>query len=320
MSHRHTETLSTNERQEREQPTLQRRAKELVSYTASEGNYGQLRNADGLSHQDALQQATAAIAADYEKHEISQADASLVDLLGRAGGFIESQDALRQDADILSYEEGRELKDQYIIPFNQSLKEFINHHPSLSIGDLTKTLTSTYIGAFQQYSNYDNFISNDTIYESFRGIAEGIRHEIAAETLLDSIGVDTRYETEDGGQLNDRKGEDLRVYLDEETLNTLFEGADWHDYLDNETYQALINTWHSIDIKSSETAEARSHAQHPDNIAAWTGLYDSDFKGPKNNTPGSLTTAFPSGPDKGRTFLIRIIESATGAIQYRSQR
>lgn len=319
MTQRH-ETYAPSERKNHEQLHLQQRSKELLTFTATEGTYASLRNTEGLSHQDALQQATAAIATDHEKHEISRADARLIDLLGRTGGFIESQDALRQNEDILSYEEGRELKDEYIIPFNQSLKEFINHHPSLSIDDLAKTLTNTYIGAFQQRSSYDNFISNDTIYESLRGITEGIRHEIAAETLLDSVGIDVRYEEEDGGQLNDRKGEDLRVYLDAETLDPLFEGADWHDYLDDDTYRALVNTWHSIDIKSSETAEARSHAQHPDNIAAWTGLYDSDFKGPKNDTPGSLTTAYPTNSEKGRIFLIRIIESATGAIQYRAQR
>lgn len=316
----HTETLSPTEHNEQEKLRLQQRSKELINFTATEGTYASLRNVDHLSHQDALQQATAAIAADHEKYEISRADASLIDLLGRTGGFIESQDALRQNADILTYEDGRELKDQYIIPFNHSLKEFINHHPSLGIDDLARTLTNTYIGAFQQRSNYDNFISNDTILDSFRGIAEGMRHEIAAETLLDSVGIDMQYEETDGTQLSDRKGEDLRVYLDAETLDTLFEGADWHDYLDDDTYTALVNNWHSIDIKSSKTAEMRSHAQHPDNIAAWTGLYDSDFKGPKDNTPDSLTTAYPSTSEKGRIFVINIIENATDAIQYRAQR
>ena len=272
----------------------------LMRRAAQVGAYGRYIN-EGASHQEALQQATENVARDHELLEINEADASFIDLLGRTGGFVEAQHQLdtykqmRRSGDRLSDEQKehmRQLKLEHAIPFNHSLKEFINQHPSSTIDETTAALTSAYVSLFQTRSEYGHIIDKKEAHDSLRTVVDGMRHEIAAETLLSAAGIEYDYEV---SVEDDSRGRDLYVILGDQKYH--------------------------IDIKSSLTAERRGRKAHPDTPIVWTGLKDADFTGLKGDTPGSLIVPFSIDQQKVDRFVQNIDDGIRYAqdVDYRAR-
>ncbi|OYW83693.1 hypothetical protein B7Z17_05315, partial [Candidatus Saccharibacteria bacterium 32-49-10] len=165
-----------------------------------------------------------------------------------------------------------ELKDEYLIPFNHHLKDFINTHPNDDIRTVTSALTSSYGTIFSRHDciDADKLIYNQKaapkeIFLNIQGSIDGMRHEIAAETLLDAAGYSYDYNV---SAKEDSMGNDLYVYLE--------------------------SGWEPIDVKASVNAVQKSRLHNRRSKAVWTGLDWGDFTGSKGTRHGCLSIPYPS--------------------------
>lgn len=216
----------------------------------------------------------------------------LLETISLLGGFVQA--AVRLDrfdelkkAGLLTPEQKQEsivLKQEFVIPFNHSVKGLIDTNPLLSYTGLVRGLTDVYT---KLYSHHDALLLDDTdtteevdvnnALSAIQRRVNGMRHEMAAETLLTAAGIDYDYKTSIEDDVN---GKDLFVFID--------------------------GKWEHIDIKASIASEQRAHELHPSSRAVWTGLSPRDFTGIQGDSPNSLSISYDVAIGKGDEFVKRI--------------
>lgn len=239
---------------------------------------------------------------------------SLLSVVSKLGTAIDAKmeiDELREKRSVANYYDEAfnasdkdrmyDLKIDYLIPFNDTVKELLNDYPHMTVTDLTKNLGVAYASIYGQYNSLhpdkprppERHQSLDATLFDLETTINGMRHELAAETLLSAAGVEYSYDTtvED-----DANGHDMFVRVDGE--------------------------WKGVDIKASLTAERRSHNKSPYSRAVWTGLIDSDFRGVNGTTPDAVSIPYDLAKQHGGEFAKWVKEAATGELnrKYRHQK
>lgn len=265
---------------------IKHRINSLVAPLAKSDTYVQQRQ-QGISHVDALSSTLRNEARATE----NASDYNLLVATEQLGRFIEATSELNNIRNTINYEFRRPnndekkyinwLKEEQIIPFNHTIKEIINTDSSFTIGGLSGALTQTYVGLYGRHKVLSESIgyeiNSSEVMKELRNIIDGMRHEVAAETLLAAANIDYDYEV---SATEDRTGVDLFVIIDGQR--------------------------HSIDIKRSQMAEARVLEKHPHSHAVWTGLKEKDFTGAKGDKTSSLTIPFETARIKSAAFVDRI--------------
>jgi len=226
------------------------------------------------------------------ENELSEADRSLLMVLGNLGVFAEASvevDTIYRDADHrrLTDQElwtTRQLKSEYLIPFNHHLKEFINTHPNDEIRTVSTALTSMYAPLFGRHTVLpdDEIIhggrpTNHEVMYAVQSSLDGMRHEVAAEAMLEAAGYTFDYNV---SAEEDATGDDMFVYLE--------------------------SGWQGVDIKASQNAVNSARERHRFSRAVATGLDWGDFKGQRGTTPGALSIPFATAQEKAGSFIERI--------------
>lgn len=244
-----------------------------------------------------LSQATATafrIAADAasldKENGLSQADRSLLKVTGQLGVFAEAREELGHIyADDGLYPTARErqiaknLKEAYLIPFNHALKDLINTHPNADFRSMTSALAGAHNMIFSSHTAIDPselvHAEKPQPVDVARGIEDclnGMRHEVAAETMLAAAGIDYDYNI---SVEEDATGTDLLVHR---------------------------NKWEGVDTKASQSSALRAQGKHPLSRAVWTGLTPADFTGQKGVDRNTLSIPFSVAEEKCDTFVTAI--------------
>ena len=255
----------------------------------------------GYSTKDAVE-ATALKLAAAEGSEHSQSEKNLLNVIGHLGSFVIASrraDDLSNEAKdgYLSYDDRDELKNlklNTLIPFNHSIKELINTDSTMTKSELDANLARLYM---RMFSNDDPIVINERDSEgvaqstleyvskdalnSVSVITNGMRHEIAAETMLSAAGYEFDYNV---SAQEDARGADLFVYLE--------------------------TGWTYIDIKASEAAASKALSQRANSHAVWTGLRPSDFDGAKGSQTDAMRISFEEANSQADAFLARIYNVA----------
>jgi hypothetical protein len=187
----------------------------------------------------------------------------------------------------------QELKRNYLIPFNRTVKELINNNPSLPMDALTKNIGVAYQGIYSHYNSLhpqqppEEFskVPLDSVLYDIEDCINGMRHEIAAESLLTAAGVEYDYNV---SEAQDEKGRDIFV--------------------------KLHGKWIGTDIKASINSEVNAHQTLYSSRAVWTGLKPQDFTGVKNNAPDSVSIPFTTAQEHADAFVERIERMASGEL------
>jgi hypothetical protein len=296
---RNTTEIKTGEKQ----IPLSNRLIGLVNHVAQSHEYVKLRS-DNVPHTEAYRGAVDALV-DSPDNGFDNFHTALLKVTGGLGTFVEAEAELEQIAERRTsadaeepkddQKRSRELKLEYSIPFNHSLKTLINEGPNVNMIELTSALTKTHEIVFNRYDNFNPSIkknpseiisANNTFSYIERHLA-GIRHEVAAETMFIAAGIDYSH---DVTPEEDRNGADIIAYIERPSV-------------DDDELQ-LIRV--PIDIKASNIAEANARTHRPERITAWTGLKNVDFTGTKGNTPNALAISYDVGKEHAGDFVERI--------------
>lgn len=244
----------------------------------------------GYSHPEAFHD-IALLAADNQEAPLRDAERDLLRVVANLGRFIQAHhelNTLRSTPHLseAGKEESTRLKREIVIPFNSTLKNFINSHPNERLGATASALAATYEAYFSRHDCLTNeaaeplfVIPNSEASKTLRTTLNGMRHELAAETMLMAAGYDVRFNTtvED-----DASGTDLFVFID--------------------------NTRVPLDIKASETAVEEARAKYRYSRAVWTGLTREDFTGMNGQAFDALSVSYGVASEKSTTFVERINE------------
>lgn len=225
--------------------------------------------------------------------EIKNADVDALNTLAHLGGFIQAQqeiDALYSQEDLTGYltpeekERRKELKMNYLIPFNHSLKSYVNSHADDGLKETAAAFASVYSAHFGDDDNLGGTHtiptppSADEIRRYTEAALRGMRSELAAETMLDAAGYCYEYHI---SAEEDSHGTDLYVYMNDD--------------------------WEAVDIKASLSAERNAHDKAYEkgfySRAVWTGLYDSDYTGAKGDKPGSMRIPYETAQEAAENFI-----------------
>jgi hypothetical protein len=275
----------------------------LVNHVAQSTEYVELRS-DNVPHTEAYRRAVDALV-DSPDNGFDNFHTALLKVTGGLGTFVEAQAEMneikeRRDPDTGEHLRGdrkrsRELNLEYSIPFNHSLKTLVNEGPNVNMIELTSALTKTYEIVFNRYDNLnpsvkknpsDIISANDAFGFIERHLA-GVRHEVAAETMLIAAGVEYSY---DISPEEDSNGADIIAYIERPTE-------------DDEKLEAIRVP---IDIKASNAAEAKARDRRPQWITAWTGLKNADFTGIKGETTNALGISYDIAKEHANEFIERI--------------
>lgn len=232
--------------------------------------------------------------------KIETKDIDTLEVLAHLGGFVQAQqeiDALASQENLTGYlnpndkQRRHQLKNEYLIPFNHSLKKYINSHPNDGLRESTAALATTYSAHFMFDDNLGGTKVIPTppeaedIHRYTDAALRGMRSELAAESLLSAAGYHYEYHV---STEEDAHGTDLYVYMNDD--------------------------WESVDIKSSITATERSRTKAYENgfwsRAVWTGLRDGDFTGISGDRPGALSIPYEIAELKAPQFIQSIYEMA----------
>lgn len=287
-----------NIEKERTPPMLQEQAIKLIAPLTRSETYLRGRKS-GESHLHSLEIAALAISETRKPQE-----AALLDTILKTGPYIDARQELAHieaagDYRPLSDAEKRtirELKEHHIIPFNHSVKEFINTHPNETIKNTAQTLTWSYFGLYAKHDTLragtkqpDDIPKASSVVFQLEESINGMRHEIAAETMMAARDIDYSY---DVSVHEDKRGTDLYFY----------NGSNWVP----------------INIKASDTGVENARTKHNAYNAVSTGLDWSDFKGMKGTTPGALTISFATADAKSDQFVEKL-QRASEAYSQRGQ-
>lgn len=185
---------------------------------------------------------------------------------------------------------------EHLIPFNHSLKEFVNQNPDLNINRVSELLLETYA------EHYDdkNLVTgedkgkitpqelNEAEYQVLSAL-RGMRTEVAAETILTAAGVEYSYHIRPEA---DKAGVDMLIMVD--------------------------GRLEPVDIKSSLTGEKKAHEDWDGSRAVWLGLRDSDYTGSRGILKDSLTLPFSRAEEAAPDFVHRLNEIISYAKQVES--
>lgn len=289
-----TELSNTSERQlnNSERP-FQGRVAEIVNTVGRSSFYAEQRRGH-VPHSEAFIAAAEAILLDSESH-LSKSEHALLNVVKGLGGFIEADDAVaklseaERDGKRLSQNQlfyRKKQKTEHLIPFNHSLKDLIDADPNTSMQTMAGSLAQAYGAVFSKSHVLDggkprhaeDILSGRDVMSKLEATINGMRHEIAAETMLSTLGVDYDY---DVSVSEDATGADLFVMID--------------------------GNYEAIDIKGSYTAERKAHERRSNSRAVWTGLEPSDFTGVKNNTHNAVSVSYDTAATKAEAFYDRIL-------------
>lgn len=254
--------------------------------------YAKLRGMN-MPHPRAFKIASQNVANDLSI-EMSEADRSLLLVTGRLGEFAEAQHELRliyteaeNEGRPLTQEEqitAKRLKREYVIPFNHHLKEFVNTHPNDEIRTVSSALANSHAIIFGRYESIDSKTlihgekpTTPEVFGDIQASLDGMRHEVAAETLFDAAGysIDRNVSTQE-----DATGSDLFVYLE--------------------------SGWEPVDVKASQTSANKAQSSRYASNAVWTGLGWEDFKGTKGTGHGTLSIPYDVAVAKCDDFIDRV--------------
>ncbi len=291
-----TESLATPEKDaNKTERTVDVRVGTFLQSIAKSPDYANSRRS-GIPQSEAF-----IIAADSfinnEENELSNADRLLFTLVKDVGSFVEADAALTKSkeetegrgkkATVNQIHYRRGLKKAHLIPFNHTIKSLIDEDSGLPIKGLSLTLARSYGTVFGKSQVFNKGAQRDEkdilklgdVAQKIETAVDGMRHEIAAETMLSTLGVEYNYNTTVD---DDSKGIDLKVLID--------------------------GRFEKIDLKKSLTAEQKAHQERPTSHAVWSGLEYSDFKGMKNDTPGALAISYDRAAEKAPQFYERILQ------------
>jgi len=253
----------------------------LSAYVNKSPTYNKLRN-QGTPVNEAISR-TCLEVADDSTNELSDDRRSLLRVTAHLGTFIDAQHRKRtiedNDGRPLSRQEKSEiiaLKNEHLIPFNHLLKEYINTHSNDSFDDTASLFAKSYIGIYRPdaLARHQQASSETEALGFFQSTLNGMRHELAAETLLAAGGYDYDFRT---SVADDANGTDLFVLVDD-------------------TYQP-------IDVKASNVAAQRALERHPFSRPVWTGLSPSDFNGQDGSHRNALSISFSRATEKCDDFM-----------------
>jgi hypothetical protein len=241
---------------------------------------------------------TALSLAESEDQNLSQSEKNLFGVIGHLGSYVVGERIIEEITEENSqgqmsrseYEEMKYIKINNLIPFNHALKELINTDSSLTKDELDAGLTRLYMRLFYsddpmvKYADRHNThdqklvreVSRDTL-ERISVSSNGMRHEIAAESMLAAAGYHCEYE----------------VSTEEDSS-----GVDMYAYVDGE--------WVAVDIKASAISANNALTKRKRSHAVWTGLEQSDFKGAKGDQINGLRIPFDIALDHANDFVDRI--------------
>lgn len=243
-------------------------------------------------HADAFRQAAEEAAADTE-NTLSIADRSLLKVTAGLGVFVEAQHelaAIKADTPQADRTVEHRLLDEYIIPFNHQLKDFINSHPNDELRTVSAALTDAYRFIYGRYdclpredAQYGTKPSTDEALHGIQACLDGMRHEVAAESMLMAADYEFDYHVT---TQEDATGADLFVFI-----NSIHGRAPY---------------WQGIDIKASPNALERSLERHPRSRAVWSGLGWEDFTGQNGKGRGTLSIPYSTASEKANQFIDNI--------------
>jgi len=255
----------------------------------------------GKSTKEAIE-TTASILSTYEDLGYSESEKNILGVISHLGSFVTAQrraDEMgdRRDEGRMSIADRNEmarLKNNDLIPFNHAIKELIDTDSSLTKDELDASLTRLYMRLFYKEDplvkkadsdgthdqNLIKAVSQDAL-TSISVSTNGMRHEVAAESMLAAAGIDYDYQV---SAEEDAQGADLFVYLNRE--------------------------WVYIDIKASEMSAKKALAKRSDSHAVWTGLTQSSFDGAKGNQKNGLRLSYAQAQNYSNDFVNRIFDVA----------
>jgi hypothetical protein len=308
---RNTSEIKTGE----QQPSLSQRLMKLVNHVGRSEEYGDLRS-QKKPHTEAFRGAIDKIT-NSPDNGFNNFDTALLNVTANLGTFIEAETTLDAIKDRREenghyadddYARSKSLKLEHVIPFNHSLKSLINEGPNMNMHELSASLARTHEAVFNRYNNLNptepkdpyEIVSASDVTMRLERIMNGMRHEIATETMLSAAGLDYSY---DISPKEDADGVDIIAMLPRPNPQT-----------------GNIRTVRvPIDIKSSFVAEQRSRDKHPTAIAVWTELDDSDFTGIKGDARGALSIPYSAASEHADSFVDRVQSIMTMAEEYKSQ-
>jgi hypothetical protein len=232
---------------------------------------------------------------DNPENKLDDFDTSLLRVIGGLGSYIEADkeskalDEKFSKSHISEYEYDRrkELKTEYLIPFNHNLKTLITFAPSgISMDHLTVALTNTHTAVFSGHNVLHHSLTKapsdvqepSAVLYKLNQATNAMRHEVAVETMLDAARIEYDYDVSIEEDFN---GIDIIVYID--------------------------GSREGLDIKSSFAAETRAYDAHANDVhscrAIWTGLEDADFTGMRGDTRNALTISYDVAKQKAALFV-----------------
>lgn len=251
----------------------------------------------GKSTKEAVEM-TALVLSESEDQGYSKSEKNLLGVISHLGSFVTAQrmaDEMghKRDEGRLSQRERNQmniLKDSDLIPFNHAIKELINTDSSLTKDELDVSLTRLYMKLFYRDDPMVKRADTDGIHDqnlikavsqdvliSISASTNGMRNEVAAETMLTAAGIEYDYQVSTS---EDAQGADLFVYVD--------------------------NEWIPIDIKASENGAKKALAKRSNSHAVWTGLHPSAFTGAKGDQINGLRLSFDEAVKHADAFVDRI--------------
>lgn len=257
-----------------------------------------------LSGAQAFGEAAAALAQSPE--EIDDFDRSLLTTVSRLGTYMDAQREIDDINNVRDFEKQRgsdisqddierlaELKQEYMLPFNHAIKELILDNPALNAGELRDNLAVAYTAIYGRHNTLhpeqptqeiSRRPAEDVLY-NIEAVINGMRHEVATETLFAAAGLNYDYNVTDE---QDKHGRDI--------------------------YAEVDGKWGGIDIKASFGKERKTHQRQRFSKAVWTGLTDADFRGPKDDTSDSVSISFATAKKYAPAFIDRIRKMRSGEL------
>ncbi len=250
---------------------------------------------------------TAHNVAENEASELNEADRALLNVVADLGVFVEASQELEHITEnarggTLSHSErvlSRRLKNEYVIPFNHGLKEFINTHPNDGMREVSTALANIHELIFSRHAvlpanerPHITTISPQDKLLAIQSRLDGMRHEVASETILSAAGLEYDY---DVSAEEDASGSDLFVQL----------GGQYG--------------WFGFDIKASQASVDKARQRSPLSRAVATGLLPRDFTGQKGTAHDALAIPYATAAAVSEKFADNLYTTAAHYEQQRAQ-
>ncbi len=290
------ETASPIEKKVSEKKSFLEKADDAVDILRRNRSLFELKRS-GATTKQAIE-TTALDLSESDDQNLTESEKNLFGVIAHLGSFVTSDRVIEE---IIEESEGQRLsRDDYdevayrkthdLIPFNHALKELINTDSSSTKDQLDAGLTRLYMRLYypddplvRQADVYDMHdqklmrqISGDVLARISNN-SNGMRHEIAAESMLAALGYHYEYEI---SPEEDSHGIDMYVYIDD--------------------------AWVSIDVKSTQMSAEKELTKRKKSHAVWTGLEQADFKGAKGDQVNGTRIPFDIAYSHADSFVNRI--------------